>query len=370
MPSSFIDRLNGEHPMPHRSTALFLFAIAFVVLPIRGALAAPGESSSPAQEDALIRHGLELRERHDDAGALAEFQRAFRLSSGGQALAQVALAEQALGRWVDAETHLTEALRHGDDRWIVRNDKLLRQSLFTIQGHTGSLEITGPVTGAEILVNNESVGTFPMPPVLVPAGSVALEVRARGYLPVVRTVVIPARGLARESIVLVAAPVAPPIDVAPPTIVPAPAPGSETNAAAAPTIPTSNEAAAPADSGWSGRTKVGVAIAAAGVASLGLGIAYQIIREQRAGAFNSHDCGVTADVVTGPSDCPSRYDGIKGAQKVAIGGFAGAAVLGGVGIYLILSGGSSSSDAVTAHVSLLLRCLPAAGFGVTCAARF
>ncbi len=357
--------------MPHRSTGITAFAVSpvFALLPARVAVAA-GEASASAQEDALIKHGLELREKHDDAGALAEFQRAYRLSSGGQALAQVALAEQALGRWVDAETHLTEALRHGNDRWIVRNDKLLRQSLFTIQGHTGSLEITGPVAGAEILINNESVGTFPTPPVLVPAGSVALEVRARGYLPVVRTVVIPARGLARESIVLVAAPVAPPIDVAPSRVAPPPAPGSETNAAAVPAISTRKEAAAPADAGWSGRTKVGVAIAAGGVASLGLGIAYQVIREQRAGAFNSHECGVTGDVVTGPTDCPSRYDDIKSAQKIAIGGFVGAAVLGGLGTYLILSGGSSSSDAATAHAGLRLRCLPAAGFGVTCAARF
>ena len=339
------------------------------VLPVRVARAGGAEASA-SPEEALIKHGLELREKHDDAGALAEFQRAYRLSSGGQALAQVALAEQALGRWVDAQTHLTEALRHGDDRWIVRNDKLLRQSLLTIQGHTGSLEITGPAAGAEILINNESVGTFPMPPVLVPAGSVALEVRARGYLSVVRTVVIPARGLAREQVVLVAAPVAPPLDVAPPNAAPAPAPGSETNAAAVPTISTHKEAAAPDDAGWSGRTKVGVAIAAGGVASLGLGIAYQVIREQRAGTFNSHECGVTGEVVTGPTDCPSRYDDIKSAQKIAIAGFVSAAVLGGLGTYLIVSGGSRSSDAVTAHAGLRMRCLPAAGFGVTCAARF
>jgi hypothetical protein len=185
---------------------------------------------------------------------------------------------------------------------------------------------------------------------------------------VVRTVVIPARGLARESIVLVAAPIAPPVEIAPPKATPPPR--SETDADVVPAISTHKEAAAPADTGWSGRTKVGVAIAAVGVASLGLGIAYQVIREQRARDFNSRDCGVTGGVVTGPADCPSRYDDIKGAQKLAIGGFVGAAVLGGLGTYLILSGGSSSSDALTARAGLRLRCLPAAGLGVTCAARF
>ena len=196
--------------MPLRLTALAVLvtvtSAAAVLLPAGVVLAGDAEGATPAQEEALIKHGIELREQHDDDGALAEFQRAYRLSRGARALAQMALAEQALGRWVDAETHLTQALRRTDDRWIGRNEKLLRQSLTSIQGHTGSLEITGAVAGADILINNERVGTFPMPAVLVPAGSVALEIRAPGYLPLIRTVLIPARGLAREQVTLVAAP--------------------------------------------------------------------------------------------------------------------------------------------------------------------
>ena len=355
--------------MPQRLTALPVFlvvaAAASLCLPARVGIAHAAGGGASEQEEALIKRGLELREKHDDAAALAEFQRAYRLSGGGRSLAQIALAEHALGRWVDAETHLTEALRHTDDRWVARNQKLLRQSLEKIQGHTGSLEISGAVAGADILVNNEKVGTFPMPPVLLPAGSVALEIRARGYLPLVRTLLIPARGLAREQVVLVAAP-APasnPIDVPRPRE----APASPTITVAAPVIAA--RPSPPASSGgWSNRTKVGAGIAAAGAASLAVGIAYQVIREQRAGTFNSHHCGATGDLVTGPDDCPSRYDDIKGAQKLAIVGFVGAAVLGGVGTYLILSGGNGSGEAVTARAGL--HCVPSAGWGLVCAARF
>ncbi len=154
--------------MPHRLTALAVFVAvassASLLAPVSVAVASDAEGSISAQEEALIKHGLELREQHDDEGALAEFQRAYRLSKGVRALAQIALAEQALGRWVDAETHLTQALRHTDDRWIGRYEKLLRQSLASIQGHTGSLQITGAVAGAEILINNEKVGTVPDAP--------------------------------------------------------------------------------------------------------------------------------------------------------------------------------------------------------------
>jgi hypothetical protein len=364
-------------PMPHRLTPLALVAVAssaWLVLPM-GVSAAEGNAS--AQEEALIKHGLELREKSDDEDALAEFQRAYRLSGSGRALAQVALAEQAIGRWVDAQTNLTQALEHANDPWIARNEKLLRQALASIQGHTGSLEITGAVPGAEILINNEKVGTVPMAAVLVPAGSVALEVRARGYLPVVRTIVVPARGLARERVVLVAAPAVTTIDVPqskePPAATTAPAPSPELSTVPAPTTATTiSTSPAPGAGGseWSNRKKIGAGIAAGGAASLAVGIAFQIIREQRAGAFNSNHCGVTGSLFTGPADCSSRYDGVQSAEKIAIAGFIGAAVLGSVGTFLFLSSGNSPSDGATASASLGLHCVPSGGWGVACAARF
>jgi hypothetical protein len=364
-------------PMPHRLTPLALVAVAasawlFVPMTVSAAHAAEGNAS--AQEEALIKHGIELREKNDDEGALAEFQRAYRLSGSGRALAQVALAEQALGRWVDAQTNLTQALEHANDPWIARNEKLLRQALASIQGHTGLLEITGAVPGAEILINNEKVGTVPMPAALVPAGTVALEVRARGYLPVVRTVIVPARGLARERVVLVAAPAVTTIDVpqseepSAATTTPAPPPELSTVPAAT-TISTSpaREAGGPE---WSNRKRIGAGIAAGGAASLAAGIAFQIIREQRAGAFNDNHCGVTGSLFTGPADCSSRYDGVQSAEKIAIAGFIGAAVLGGVGTFLFLSGGNGASDGATASASAGLHCVPSGGWGVACAARF
>ncbi len=187
---------------------------------------------------------------------------------------------------------------------------------------------------------------------------------------------IPARGLAREQVVLVAAPAPAPatatIDV--PQAKEAPAPASTTTPGALPKMSTISAHPEPAlaAGGWSNRTKVGAGLTAGGAASLALGIAYQVVREQRAGAFNDHHCGVSGSVVTGPSasDCTSRHDDIQSAQKIAIAGFVGAAVLGGVGTYLILSGGSGAGDALTARASTRLRCVPAPGLGVVCAARF
>src|SRR4029077_15141616 len=113
----------------------------------------------PRDEEALIKRGLELREKGDDEGALHEFHRAHELSRSGRALAQVALAEQALGHWTDAEGHLTEAMRRDQEPWIARNMRLLRQALADIQPHLGSLELSGGAGGAEVLINGAHVGT-------------------------------------------------------------------------------------------------------------------------------------------------------------------------------------------------------------------
>ena len=70
---------------------------------------------------ALLREGIELRRAGRDAEALARFERAHAVEPSPRTLAQMGLAEQALGRWVRAEAHLRAALAPRDDAWIERN---------------------------------------------------------------------------------------------------------------------------------------------------------------------------------------------------------------------------------------------------------
>src|SRR4051812_16131890 len=68
--------------------------------------------------EAAIRRGVDLRRQGQDDQALQEFKKAYELSPSPRAIAQIGLAEQALGRWVDAETHLEAALGSKTDAWI------------------------------------------------------------------------------------------------------------------------------------------------------------------------------------------------------------------------------------------------------------
>ena len=76
---------------------------AWVILGIAG-------QAWAADADELIRQGVERRRHGDDVGALDLFEQAYSKGHGPRALAQVALAEQALGKWVVASEHIREAL--------------------------------------------------------------------------------------------------------------------------------------------------------------------------------------------------------------------------------------------------------------------
>jgi hypothetical protein len=340
------------------ATYLLLFVILLAWSPNAAAGRKNSESSDSGSEAASIRKGLDLRQKGQDEEALKEFRRAYELSKSARALAQIALAEQALGRWLEAESHLNEALTHTQESWIGHNRKHLDQALNEIQGHLGSLELPGDAKEGTVKVDGVQVAVLPLTaPLRVPAGTIALEVQATGYLPFVRTVAVPARGLAREPLVLVAvAPAAkplPPEPVPPPLGVTAKSGGEES----------------PVRSGWGARQTVGAIVGVVALGSLGTGIAFHLTHESRAKSYNSHGCTPAAGL--SPSDCQSLYDGVNSAQYIAIAGYAGAAVLGGLATYLLLSGrGTPAEKVATADTGFRLQCSPTAGLGVICAGRF
>lgn len=159
-----------------------------------------------AQEDAeaLITKGVELREKGKDDEALVLFKKAYAKTPSPRARAQVALAEQALGMWVAAETDLVAALATESDPWITKNRAALDGALGVIRRHIGSLEVRG-ADGAEVLVDGAPVGVASAGTSFrVEAGRRIIEVRSKGHHPTTRSVEVPAGGVARETISLVA----------------------------------------------------------------------------------------------------------------------------------------------------------------------
>lgn len=181
--------------MSHRAVAAWSIAWLLAVTPYARAQNAVG---GPAGE-ALLREGVELRRAGHDVDALDRFSRAYAASQSPIALAQMGLAEQALGRWVPSEAHVREALASRGSAWIEQNRAPIEAAYAVIARHVGSLEIDGTPRGAAVVIHGERVATLPLDsPVRRLAGRVSVVVTAVGYRPAARTVSIVAARVAHE----------------------------------------------------------------------------------------------------------------------------------------------------------------------------
>jgi len=159
-------------------------------------LAATGDPKVAAekQADDLIQKGNDLRRRGDNYGAVEFFRQAFEIAPNPKTEAQLGLAEQATGRFADAEGHLTDALRDTQNPWIKKNRPVLKDSLEDAHAHVGRIEVLGDPVGAVVLVNGKPAGTLPLAaPVPVNAGSVDIEVSADGFATERRSLTAPAQ---------------------------------------------------------------------------------------------------------------------------------------------------------------------------------
>lgn len=184
------------------------------------ALCVGGVRGRSAAEDDPISRGLQLRKEGRDEEALPFFQRGVREQGAPRAFGQLGTCEQALGLWVGAEAHITEALAHPRDPWVQKNETALKTALEYIQARLGSIEVWGKPAGARVSIDGEAVGVLPLAkPARAAVGQRKLAVEAAGYQPERRTVDVSAGALVREHVVLQSATMAeqPKINVAPPS---------------------------------------------------------------------------------------------------------------------------------------------------------
>ena len=155
--------------------------------------------------EAIVKHGVELRMQGRDREALAEFERARALQDTPRVVAQIGLAEYALGSWLPASEHLDAALKRDRDPWIKKNHDALAKAVAAVAEHLGTVEIWGGPPGAEVVVNGKRAGALPSAPVVrVVAGACSLVVTAPGFEDLTRTIRVEPGRLVRENVQLVA----------------------------------------------------------------------------------------------------------------------------------------------------------------------
>lgn len=174
--------------------------MAIRVLVLAMSILCAGRGVRAGDADDLIRQGVEHRRQGDDPGALLLFERANEMARSPRALAQMGLAEQALGRWVVASEHLKEALAASGDPWIVKNRSILNDAATRVGDHVGRLEILGGTAGAEVRLDGIPRGTLPLPgPLTTTTGTLAIDLVMAGRLPLRRTTSVRPGETTRES---------------------------------------------------------------------------------------------------------------------------------------------------------------------------
>jgi hypothetical protein len=145
--------------------------------------------SAPEDAETLLRDGAQLRRDGRNDEALEVLRRAVEAERTGHALAELGYTERSLGRWLDAETHLAEALLLEEERWVRHHRRDVQDALTEVRASIGRVRVTSNVDGAEVRVNGALAGRTPMSEaVRVGVGRVTVELRLAGYRNGTRTV--------------------------------------------------------------------------------------------------------------------------------------------------------------------------------------
>ena len=273
-----------------------------------------------APEEALVQRGLELRRRGEDGEALRAFERAYATRPSARVRAQIAMAHQALGMWIEAEVGLREALAASDDLWIARNRPPLEAALATVQRHLAWLDVATNVPAAQILANGVALRVVPGEASRVVAGVIVLEVRADGYEPVQRRIEIAPGGRAREVVSLA-------------RVVAAPSPTGE-GAGAAPPDPNAPPVGDASPRSDALRTAAWVTAGGA-VVFLATGVIAHVSRENLAANYHD-DAQCFYGTLSREERCGGYRQSAQAAQWIAVGSYAFAGLAAAAATYLFV----------------------------------
>jgi hypothetical protein len=160
--------------------------------------ASAAHAGTPAE---LVKEGVALREKGDDKGALEKFREADTAAPSGEAKAQMALAEQALGRWTDAELHLKAALDDGSNAFVKRNRKALEGALETIGKHLATISLVDLPEGSLVAIDDKDFAAA-LPSYRVSNGVHRFRIRKTGFADTPKDVNCDAGQTCRESVTL------------------------------------------------------------------------------------------------------------------------------------------------------------------------
>lgn len=128
--------------------------------------------------------GLQLYTEGDYALAVIEFERAYSLVPDYRVLYNIGLVRLQLANYAKARRALEQYLKEGGERVPEERRKAVGADLEMLAARTASVRIETNVAGADVIVDDVSVGTAPLAePLLLDAGEHRIVVQLPGYQP-------------------------------------------------------------------------------------------------------------------------------------------------------------------------------------------
>lgn len=249
------------------------------------------------EPETLIKQGIELRRRGEDARAHGYFKRAYELSKTPRTTAQLGLVDQAIGRFTEAEMLLSDALS-SNDPWIQQHRSTLESSLKIVRKHLGNIIVRGAPSGTKWSDADHTATPLPSSGAIwVTAGDASVRFEATGRRTVNKTVTV---GAGEKVTIEIDMPSTAPPPPPPPSVAAAPesvggppmgqpADATPKSDASNPEPATTTATATTPDDGSSGRAAriAGIAIAGTGVAVAVAGFFVRNVATNKLNGFSS-----------------------------------------------------------------------------------
>ena len=186
---------------------MILRALVLVVVFLVATVASAQSDGTSAEARLHFDRGVELYQEGSFDAALAEFERAHEISPNYKILYNIGQVQAERHEYVAAVELFNQYLREGASQITPERRQTVEGDIEKLRQRIATLSIQVNVAGAEVFVNDVSVGRTPLEaPVPVNAGALRVRAEKPGYVAKTQTMTVTGAERARVSFELVSGP--------------------------------------------------------------------------------------------------------------------------------------------------------------------
>lgn len=172
-----------------RSRLLLAAALTALVVGVAAEAAAQQPSSQTEDPSSHFERGVSFFRDNDFTAAMVEFKKAYELDPRYSVLYNIGQTSKELKDYAGALTSFERYLSEGGAEIEAEKRKRVEGWVAELKGKIATVQIKSNVEGAEVAVDDVTVGATPLPkPVVVNAGKRKIALQKSGYAPLTRFV--------------------------------------------------------------------------------------------------------------------------------------------------------------------------------------